>query len=125
GSRAGLRRRARTNRPGNRTLRAGVDRHARAVARTATAHRYRHRLRRAVEQKYIRTLAEMPDEYLRERAGDVRDVTHRVMRNLMGSAHRGLEELPSGTIVVAYDLSPSDTSSLDRKNVVGFATDVG
>src|SRR5437762_6973883 len=78
----------------------------------------------SVAQKYIRTLAEMPDEYLRERAGDVRDVTHRVMRNLMGSAHRGLEELPPGTIVVAYDLSPSDTSSLDRKNVVGFGTDV-
>jgi phosphotransferase system enzyme I (PtsI) len=78
-----------------------------------------------VAQKYIKTLSEMPDEYLRERAADVRDVTHRVMRNLMGSTHRGLENVPPGTIVVAYDLSPSDTSSLDRKNVVGFVTDVG
>lgn len=78
-----------------------------------------------VAQKYIKTLSEMPDEYLRERAADVRDVTHRVMRNLMGNTHRGLESVPPGTIVVAYDLSPSDTSSLDRKHVVGFVTDVG
>lgn len=78
-----------------------------------------------VAQKYIRTLSEMPDEYLRERAADVRDVAHRVLRNLTGDARRGLEDLPPGTIVVAYDLSPSDTSSLDRKNVVGFVTDVG
>jgi len=47
------------------------------------------------------------------------------MRNLLGTTQRGLDNLPAGTIVVAYDLSPSDTSSLDRKNVVGFATDVG
>ena len=78
-----------------------------------------------VAQKYVKTLASMPDEYLRERAADVRDVTHRIMRNLLGSTQRGLDNLPPGTIVAAYDLSPSDTSSLDRKNVVGFVTDVG
>ena len=78
-----------------------------------------------VAQKYVKTLAAMPDEYLRERAADVRDVTHRIMRNLLGSTQRGLDNLPPGTIVAAYDLSPSDTSSLDRKNVVGFVTDVG
>jgi phosphotransferase system enzyme I (PtsI) len=79
----------------------------------------------SVAQKYITTLAELPDEYLRERAADVRDVTSRIMRNLLGAVRRGLDDLPTGTIVVAHDLSPSDTSSLDRKNVVGFATDVG
>ncbi len=78
-----------------------------------------------VATAYTKTLAEMPDEYLRERAADVRDVSHRIMRNLMGREHRGLADLPPGTIVVAYDLSPSDTSSIDRKNVVGFVTDVG
>jgi phosphotransferase system enzyme I (PtsI) len=79
----------------------------------------------SVAQKYVKTLAELPDEYLRERAADVRDVTHRILRNLTGNTPRGLTNLPPGTIVVAYDLSPSDTSSLDRKNVVGFVTDVG
>jgi phosphoenolpyruvate-protein phosphotransferase (PTS system enzyme I) len=79
----------------------------------------------SVAQRYIKTLAELQDEYFSERAADVRDVTARIMRNLLGSTQRGLDNLPSGTIVVAHDLSPSDTSSLDRKNVVGFATDVG
>lgn len=78
-----------------------------------------------VAQKYIKTLADLPDDFLRERAADVRDVTDRIMRNLLGKQVRGLDNLPPGTIVVAYDLSPSDTSSLDRNNVVGFATDVG
>ena len=79
----------------------------------------------SVAQKYIQTLAAMPDEYLRERAVDVRDVTDRILRCLLGRQVRSLSNLPFGTIVVAHDLSPSDTSSLDRKNVVGFATDVG
>jgi phosphoenolpyruvate-protein phosphotransferase (PTS system enzyme I) len=78
-----------------------------------------------VAQSYIKTLAEMPDKYLSERSADVRDVAGRIMRNLLGKSQRGLDHLPPHTIVVAYDLSPSDTSSLDRKNVVGFATDVG
>lgn len=79
----------------------------------------------SVAAKYIKTLSELQDEYLRERAVDVQDVTHRILRNLLGRQHPMLGELPPGTIVVAYDLSPSDTSSLDRRNVVGFATDVG
>lgn len=79
----------------------------------------------SVAQKYVQTLADMPDEYLRERAMDVRDVTDRIIRCLLGRQLRSLTNLPPGTIVVAHDLSPSDTSSLDRKNVVGFATDVG
>ena len=78
-----------------------------------------------VAQKYVKTLAELPDEFLRERAADVQDVTRRVLRNLLGHEHRGLTAVPPGTIVVAHDLSPSDTSSLDRHNAVGFATDVG
>ncbi len=79
----------------------------------------------SVAQKYIRTLSELQDEYFRERAADVRDVANRVMRCLLGRQVRSLDSLPPNTIVVAYDLSPSDTSSLDRTNVVGMATDVG
>ncbi|HUK81211.1 MAG TPA: phosphoenolpyruvate--protein phosphotransferase [Verrucomicrobiae bacterium] len=78
-----------------------------------------------VAQKYVKTLAELPDEFLRERAADVQDVTRRILRNLLGHEHRGLTNVPAGTIIVAHDLSPSDTSSLDRHNAVGFATDVG
>jgi len=78
-----------------------------------------------VAQKYVQTLSELPDDYLRERAADVQDVTRRILRNLLGREHRGLATLPPDTIVVASDLSPSDTTSIDRKNVGGFATDVG
>jgi phosphotransferase system enzyme I (PtsI) len=78
-----------------------------------------------VADKYVNTLSELPDEFFRERASDVKDVTRRILRNLMGHEIRGLANLPPNTLVVAYDLAPSDTSSLDRRNVVGFATDVG
>jgi phosphotransferase system enzyme I (PtsI) len=79
----------------------------------------------SVSQKYIKALSQLPDEYLRERAEDVHDVTRRILRNLLGREHRALGNLPAGTIVIAYDLSPSDTTSLDRAHVIGFATDVG
>jgi phosphotransferase system enzyme I (PtsI) len=79
----------------------------------------------SVACKYVKTLAELPDEFLRERAADVQDVTRRILRNLLGREHRALADVPPNTIVVAYDLSPSDTSSLSRQNVVAFATDVG
>jgi len=78
-----------------------------------------------VAHKFVTTLSELPDELMRERAADVQDVTRRIMRNLLGHDHRALTDLPPGTIVVAHDLSPSDTTSLDRKHVSGFATDVG
>ena len=78
-----------------------------------------------VSHKYITTLAELSDEFFRERAADVHDVTRRILRNLLGHDHRVLTDLPPDTIVIAHDLSPSDTTSLDRKHVTGFATDVG
>jgi phosphotransferase system enzyme I (PtsI) len=78
-----------------------------------------------VARKYVSTLSELQDELFRERAADVQDVTRRIMRNLLGHDHRALTNLPAGTIVVAHELSPSDTTSLDREHVSGFATDVG
>jgi len=78
-----------------------------------------------VARKFVTTLSELPDEFMRERAADVQDVTRRVMRNLLGHDHRALTNLPPNTIVVAHDLSPSDTTSIDRQHVTGLATDVG
>jgi phosphotransferase system enzyme I (PtsI) len=78
-----------------------------------------------VARQYVTTLSELPDEFMRERAADVQDVTRRIMRNLLGHDHRALTNLPPNTIVIAHDLSPSDTTSLDRQHVSGFATDVG
>ena len=78
-----------------------------------------------VAHKFVTTLSELPDEFMRERAADVQDVTRRIMRNLLGHDHRALTSLPPNTIVVAHDLSPSDTTSIDRQHVIGLATDVG
>jgi phosphotransferase system enzyme I (PtsI) len=79
----------------------------------------------SVARKYTSTLAELSDEFLRERAADVEDVTRRILRNLLGHEPRPLTNVAPNTIVVAYDLAPSDTSMLDREHVVGLATDVG
>lgn len=65
------------------------------------------------------------DPYLQERAKDVEDVGRRILRKLTGKIAQDLSNLPADTIVVAADLKPSDTATLDRKHAIGFATDSG
>ena len=79
-----------------------------------------------VAEKYAKTLETIDDEYLRERAADMRDVTERLLQNLLGTYQElDLKHLKEPYIVVAYDLAPSRTAMLDKKNVLGFVTDVG
>ncbi len=79
-----------------------------------------------VTDRYIAALAKVEDEYLRERATDMRDVSGRVMNNLLGrNDHLDLANLTEPCIIIAHDLTPSKTAQLDRKNVLGFATDIG
>jgi phosphotransferase system enzyme I (PtsI) len=79
-----------------------------------------------VAEKYASTLAAIEDEYLRERAADMRDVTSRIMDNLLGRQQEvNLKHLKEPSILISYDLSPSVTAQLDRKTVLGFATDIG
>lgn len=78
-----------------------------------------------VAQRYVKTLSTLDDEFFRERAVDVQDVCRRILRNLLGHENRELSNLPPDTIVIAYDLAPTDTTALDRAHVLGFATDVG
>src|SRR5881397_351466 len=79
-----------------------------------------------VAEKYSSTLSTMNDEYLRERAADMRDVTTRVLDNLLGRADEaGVRKLKEPCIIIAYDLSPSTTAMLDKKLVRRFATDIG
>ena len=68
----------------------------------------------------------MDDSYLSERAADIRDVTQRVLGNLIGQPQRaGVSDLTEPCIVVANDLTPSDTAQLDPAKVLGFVTEVG
>ncbi|HKI69882.1 MAG TPA: phosphoenolpyruvate--protein phosphotransferase, partial [Verrucomicrobiae bacterium] len=79
-----------------------------------------------VAEKYATTLAAIDDDYLRERAADMRDVTARVLNNLLGvSEESKLCHLKEPCIIISHDLTPSDTAQLDKQNVLGFATDVG
>lgn len=79
-----------------------------------------------VAQKYMAALARVEDEYLRERVADMRDVTARVLSHLMGRAHGlDLSHLREPVIIVAHDLTPSDTVQLDKTKVLGFVTEIG
>ena len=78
-----------------------------------------------VSERYAATLAEINDDYLRERAADLRDVTARVLNNLLGRTDVSLSGLRNASIVVSRDLSPSATAQLDKRVVLGFATDIG
>ena len=69
--------------------------------------------------------SQMHDTYLRERGGDIRDVGRRLLRKLLGKEREELHSLTEPAIVVAHDLSPSETASMTKDMVVGLATDVG
>ncbi|MFP6888046.1 MAG: phosphoenolpyruvate--protein phosphotransferase, partial [Opitutales bacterium] len=68
---------------------------------------------------------QLEDQYLRERASDVRDVTRRLMRNLLGATASGTAFLGEPRVLVTDDLTPSDAVSLDRAKILGIATDGG
>jgi phosphotransferase system enzyme I (PtsI) len=79
-----------------------------------------------VSERYARTLNAVDDAYLRERAADMRDVTSRVLDCLLGrGSQMDLGQLKEPCILIAHDLTPSQTASIDKKMVLGFATDVG
>ena len=78
-----------------------------------------------VSARYIKAFAEIDDEYLRERAGDIRDVAQRVLQNLLGQAENSLSRLADKRIVVASDISPSDSASIDRSAALALVTDSG
>ena len=78
-----------------------------------------------VASRYTAVLASMKDGYLRERVSDIRDVARRVVRNLCGDEESVVTQVPHEHIVVAPDLAPSETATLRKEIVVGFATDYG
>jgi len=78
-----------------------------------------------ISSRYIQAFSEIDDEYLRERAGDIRDVAQRVLQNLLGQAENSLSKLADKRIVVATDISPSDSASIDRGQALALVTDSG
>jgi len=79
----------------------------------------------SVSQKFIRTLSSIDDPYLRERAIDLEDVTRRVLHQLLGKTGQRLGGHNRSHIIVADELTPSDTATLSRDNIAGFITEKG
>src|SRR5438105_7090540 len=78
-----------------------------------------------VATSYAETLNKIDDPYLRERALDIQDVTKRVIRNLQGKAPKAFLWLSEPHILVAHNLTPSDTATMNKERVLGLATDLG
>jgi phosphotransferase system enzyme I (PtsI) len=79
----------------------------------------------AVAQRYIQAFAEIDDEYLRERAADLKDVAKRVLHVLLGQTAGSLTALVDKRIIVATDISPSEAAGIDRSAALGIVTDEG
>ncbi|KIL35196.1 phosphoenolpyruvate-protein phosphotransferase [Cohnella kolymensis] len=78
-----------------------------------------------VSQSFIDMLNQMEDELLRGRAVDIQDVTGRVMNRLRGTDSGNLSQMTEPCIIIAEDLTPSDTAQLNLQAVQGFITEIG
>ena len=78
-----------------------------------------------VTNTFVMIFDSMEDEYMKERAADIKDVSKRIISNLAGKGGDAFAITEANTVVVAHDLTPSDTAQLDRSKVVGFLTDIG
>ncbi|WP_132995372.1 phosphoenolpyruvate--protein phosphotransferase [Sporanaerobacter acetigenes] len=74
---------------------------------------------------YISILENMDNEYLKERAADIKDISKRLINNLMGIENISLSTLEEECIIVSKDLAPSDTAQMRKDKVLGFVTEVG
>lgn len=78
-----------------------------------------------VSSHYINMLSKVEDDYLRERAADVRDVTRRIVKNLAGEAMDRMNRLDQPCIAIAHDFTPSDTAGMNRDIVQALIADIG
>lgn len=79
----------------------------------------------AVMQTFLEAVRRVNDPYLRERTADIDDICQRVLRNLQSQPEHRHHPPEHQHIVIAYDLSPSDTAAMNRRLVLGFATELG
>ncbi len=78
-----------------------------------------------VIQRYFKVFSQINDNYLKERVADIRDVGKRLLINLGGHEKHHWDHLDEPIVLIAHDLSPSDTASLDRSKVLAFVTESG
>lgn len=75
--------------------------------------------------KFRNLFEKIDDEYLRGRWMDIEHIKERVLRNLMGKTEESITDIKDDVVVIAHDLSPSDTAQMVRAKIKGFATDIG
>ncbi|MBC2398484.1 phosphoenolpyruvate--protein phosphotransferase [Clostridium tetanomorphum] len=68
---------------------------------------------------------QLDDDYMRERAADIKDVSNRLINILMGAENVSIGDIEEECIIIAKDLTPSDTAQIDKEKVLGFATEIG
>lgn len=78
-----------------------------------------------VTDLFISMFEQMENEYMRERAADIRDVSHRLLSHLLGIQVSSLADISENVILIADDLTPSETAQMNRQFVKGFITDIG
>jgi phosphotransferase system enzyme I (PtsI) len=80
---------------------------------------------KTVTERFFTIFDQMDDPYFRARAADINDVGQRVLNNILGIVQTDLSKIDHDVIIIADDLTPSDTAQMDKKHVVAFATNVG
>ncbi len=78
----------------------------------------------SVLQRYFAAFSQIDDAYLRERVADIKDIGRRILENLYGE-QKDFEKLERACVIIAHDLSPSDTAMLDKDKVLAFVTEIG
>ncbi|MGL5755739.1 MAG: phosphoenolpyruvate--protein phosphotransferase [Paraclostridium sp.] len=78
-----------------------------------------------VKDMFVGIFESMDNEYMRERAADIKDVTNRVLRHILGIKVVDLSALGEEVILISHDLTPSDTATMNKKMVLGFLTNIG
>lgn len=79
----------------------------------------------ATVEELVTIFEEIEDEYMRERATDIKDIGNQLMRNLKGVKENAFDGIHEDVILVAHDLTPSDIEVLNRRYILGFVTEVG
>lgn len=75
--------------------------------------------------RHLKAFAKTEDEYLRERTADIEDIRKRVLRNLLGKQTDAVTQFEEPVVIVARDLSPSETAQMHKRHVLAFVTEVG
>ncbi len=80
---------------------------------------------KSVRDNLVTLFEAIEDDYIRERVADIKDVTERIMCNVLGKATSNLSNITEPVILMARDLTPSETAQLNSDVILGFITEIG